>query len=91
VDEKTQIQALNRTAPILPGRPCLSEKGTHGYARNGTRALFAALEVATGQVMDRCYQRHTSKEFLGFLMLVSKTYPRRQIHVVCDNYATHAS
>ena len=89
VDEKTQIQAVNRTAPILPMRPGLPEKATHDYARNGTTSLFAALEVATGQVTDRCYQQHTSDEFLDFLKLVAKTYPRRQLHVVCDNYATH--
>ncbi len=89
VDEKTQIQALDRTAPILPLRPGLQEKQTHDYRRNGTTSLFAALEVATGQVVDRCYDRHTNVEFLDFLKLVARTYPRRQLHVVCDNYATH--
>jgi len=58
-------------------------------ARNGTTSLFAALEVATGKVTDRCYDRHTNTEFLDFLKLVARTYPRRQLHVVCDNYATH--
>jgi len=89
VDEKTQIQALDRTAPILPLRPGLPEKQTHDYKRNGTTSLFAALEVATGRVTDRCYDRHTNVEFLDFLKLVARTYPRRQLHVVCDNYATH--
>jgi transposase len=89
VDEKTQIQALDRTAPILPLRPGLPEKQTHDYKRNGTTSLFAALEVATGKVTDRCYDRHTNVEFLDFLKLVARTYPRRQLHVVCDNYATH--
>ena len=89
VDEKTQIQALDRTAPILPLRPGIPEKQTHDYKRNGTTSLFAALEVATGKVTDRCYDRHTNAEFLDFLKLVARTYPRRQLHVVCDNYATH--
>jgi len=89
VDEKAQIQALDRTAPILPLRPGLPERQTHDYRRNGTTTLFAALEVATGKVTDRCYQRHTNTEFLAFLKQVAKTYPRVQLHVVCDNYATH--
>jgi len=89
VDEKTQIQALDRTAPILPLRPGMAEKQTHDYKRNGTTTLFAALEVATGRVTDACYERHTNTEFLAFLKLVAKAYPRRELHVVCDNYATH--
>jgi len=89
VDEKTQIQALDRTAPILPLRPGVPEKQTHDYKRNGTTTLFAALEVATGKVTDSCYERHTNTEFLAFLKLVAKAYPRRKLHVVCDNYATH--
>ncbi len=89
VDEKTQIQALDRTAPILPLRPGLPEKQTHDYKRNGTTTLFAALEVATGLVTDRCFQQHTNLEFLTFLKQVARAYPRVQLHVVCDNYATH--
>ena len=89
VDEKSQIQALNRTQPILPVRPGLPEKATHDYKRNGTTTLFAALEVATGTVTDRCYDRHGKAEFLDFLKLVAKTYPRRRLHVVLDNYHTH--
>jgi transposase-like protein len=89
VDEKSQIQALNRTQPILPVRPGLPEKATHDYKRNGTTTLFAALEVATGTVTDRCYDRHGKAEFLAFLKLVAKTYPRRELHVVLDNYHTH--
>ena len=89
VDEKSQIQALNRTQPILPVRPGLPEKATHDYKRNGTTTLFAALEVATGTVTDRCYDRHGKAEFLAFLKLVAKTYPRRRLHVVLDNYHTH--
>ena len=89
VDEKSQIQALNRTQPILPVRPGLPEKATHDYKRNGTTTLFAALEVATGAVTDRCYDRHGKAEFLDFLKLVAKTYPRQELHVVLDNYHTH--
>ena len=73
-DEKTQIQALDRTAPILPIRPGMPEKQTHDDKRNGTTSLFAALEVATGKVIDACYERHTNVEFLAFLKLVAKAY-----------------
>ncbi len=89
VDEKSQIQALNRTAPILPVRPGLPEKATHDYQRNGTTTLFAALEVATGKVTDACYDRHGKAEFGDFLKKVARAYPRRQLHVVVDNYHTH--
>ena len=89
VDEKSQIQALNRTQPILPVRPGLPEKATHDYQRNGTTTLFAALEIATGKVTDRCYDRHGKAEFLDFLKTVARAYPRQQLHVVCDNYHTH--
>lgn len=89
VDEKSQIQALNRTQPILPVRPGLPEKATHDYQRNGTTTLFAALEIATGKVTDRCYDRHGKAEFLDFLKTVARAYPRRRLHVVCDNYHTH--
>ncbi len=89
VDEKSQIQALDRTQPILPVRPGLPEKATHDYKRNGTTTLFAALEIATGTVTDRCYERHGKAEFLDFLKLVAKTHPRRKLHVVLDNYHTH--
>jgi transposase len=89
VDEKSQIQALDRTAPILPLRPSLPESRTHDYVRHGTTTLFAALEVATGKVVDACYDRHRHQEFLRFLRQVAKAYPRRKLHVVVDNYATH--
>ena len=89
VDEKSQIQALDRTAPILPLRQGLPEKATHDYKRNGTTTLFAALEVATGKVVDQCYDRHGKAEFGDFLKKVAKAYPRRQLHVVLDNYHTH--
>ena len=89
IDEKSQIQALDRTAPILPLRPGLPAKQTHDYKRNGTTTLFAALEVATGRVTQACYDQHRHEEFLKFLKVVAKTYPRRKLHVVCDNYGTH--
>ncbi len=89
IDEKSQVQALDRTAPILPLRPGVPQKQTHDYKRNGTTTLFAALEVATGRVTDRCFPRHTHAEFLTFLKQVTKAYPRVPLHVVCDNYATH--
>ncbi len=89
VDEKSQIQALDRTAPILPLRPGLPASRTHDYVRHGTTTLFAALEVATGKVTDACYHRHRHQEFLKFLKQVAKAYPRVELHVVADNYATH--
>jgi transposase len=89
IDEKSQIQALDRTAPILPIRPGLPESATHDYVRHGTTTLFAALEVATGRVEQACLPRHRHQEFLTFLRQVAKAYPRRPLHLVCDNYATH--
>ncbi|MGH3807260.1 MAG: IS630 family transposase [Pseudonocardiaceae bacterium] len=89
VDEKTQVQASDRTQPMLPVRPGLAARRTHDYVRNGTTTLFAALEVATGKVVDACYPRHRNQEFLKFLKQVAKAYPRVQLHIVCDNYATH--
>ena len=89
VDEKSQVQALDRTAPVLLLRPGIPEKQTHDYVRHGTTTLFAALEVATGKVTDACYPRHRHEEFLRFLKQVTKAYPRVPLHIVCDNYATH--
>jgi len=89
VDEKSQIQALDRTAPMLPLRPGQAERRTHDYKRNGTTTLFAALEVATGKVTDACYARHRHTEFLKFLKQVARTYPRQPLHVVVDNYSAH--
>ena len=89
VDEKSQIQALDRTAPILPMRPGLPEKATHDYIRHGTTTLFAALEIATGKVTDACYPRHRHEEFLKFLKKLARAYPRAELHIVADNYATH--
>ena len=89
VDEKSQVQALDRTAPTLPMRLGLPEKQTHDYIRHGTTTLFAALEIATGRVEQACLPRHRHQEFLAFLKQVAKAYPRRKLHLVVDNYATH--
>jgi transposase len=89
VDEKSQVQALDRTAPILPVMPGLPERATHDYVRHGTTTLFAALEVATGRVEQTCLPRHRHQEFLRFLKQVAKANPRVELHLVCDNYATH--
>jgi transposase len=90
VDEKSQIQALNRTQPILPMRPGQLERRTPEYDRNGTTSLFAALDVATGGVIGRCFRRHRAKEFLQFLKLIDqRVAPELDIHLVMDNYATH--
>jgi hypothetical protein len=89
VDEKPQLQALERTAPTLPVRPGSAERQTFDYLRHGTTTLFAALEVATGRVTDACTQRHRHQEFGAFLRQVAAAYPRRELHVVVDNYATH--
>jgi transposase len=89
VDEKTQIQALDRTQPTLPLRPGLAERQTHDYVCHGVTDLYAALETATGKVIGRCFARHRHDEFLVFLRQVARTWPRRELHVVCDNASTH--
>jgi transposase len=89
VDEKSQIQALDRTQPLLPMRPGQVERRTHDYVRHGTATLFAALDIATGEVTGRTYARHRHQEFLKFLQLVARRYPRGQLHLVLDNYRTH--
>src|SRR5688572_8963684 len=89
VDEKSQIQALNRTQPLLPMRPGLPARMTHDYQRHGTTSLFAALEVASGKVHGRCFTRHTHVEFIAFLALLARKHPRIQVHLICDNYGTH--
>jgi transposase len=89
VDEKPQIQALQRTAPTLPVRPGRPEATSFDYIRHGTTTLFAALEVATGKVTEACTDRHRHQEFLTFLRQVAAAYPRRELHVVVDNLATH--
>ena len=89
VDEKSREQALDRTAPILPMRPGLPERATHDYVRHGTTTLFAALNIATGNVTATCQPRHRHQEFLRFLKQIAKAYPGRELHLVMDNYAPH--
>jgi transposase len=90
VDEKSQIQALNRTQPVLPLRVGECEKRTHDYDRHGTLSLFAALNVATGTVLGKCHQRHRSTEFVAFLREIDATVPDElEVHLIVDNYATH--
>lgn len=92
VDEKSQIQALNRTQPVLPLRPGTAERRTADYERHGTTSLFAALDVKTGKVIGRCYPRHRATEFRHFLDLIEATVPAdQQVHLILDNYATHKS
>ena len=90
VDEKSQIQALDRTQPLLPLSPGLPEKRTHDYVRHGTTTLFAALDVATGKVIGETHRRHRSSEFLQFLRTIEANVPSTlDIHLVMDNYGTH--
>jgi transposase len=91
VDEKTQIQALDRTQPTLPIKPGKAQRMTHDYKRNGTTSLYAALEIATGEVTGACYPRHTHQEFLGFLNTLVRAFPRKPLHVVLDNSSTHST
>ncbi len=90
VDEKSQIQALDRTQPLLPLAPGIPERRTHDYARHGTTTLFAALDIATGEVIGELHRRHRSAEFLQFLRTIEANVPpRMDIHLVMDNYGTH--
>jgi transposase len=89
VDEKSQIQALDRTAPMLPRQPGLPERRTHDYIRHSTTTLFAALNIATGTITARCQPRHRHQEFLRFLRQVARAYPDRELNLVIDNYAAH--
>ena len=90
VDEKTQIQALDRTAPLLPMRPGQIERRTHDYVRHGTTSLFAALNLKTGRVLGACHRRHRSTEFRRFLDRIDAAVPADQdVHIVMDNYGTH--
>ena len=90
IDEKSQIQALDRTQPGLPIKPGKCATMTHDYKRNGTTTLFAALNVLDGTVVGRCMPRHTHKEFIKFLNAVERAVPAgKVIHVILDNYATH--
>jgi transposase len=92
VDEKSQIQALDRTQPLLPLRPGQPERATHDYRRHGTTTLFAALDVKTGKVIGECHRRHRSQEFRKFLNTIDAAVPRElDVHVVLDNYGTHKS
>ena len=90
IDEKTSIQALDRTQPGLPLKKGRCGTVTHDYKRNGTSTLFAALEVATGSVTGACYQKHTHKEFLQFIKTVEgHTDKDKDLHIIVDNYSTH--
>lgn len=90
VGEKSQIQALDREQPVLPMMPGVAERQTHTYIRHGTTSLFAALDIATGAVIAKCYKRHRSKQFLGFLKQIDTRMPKGpDVHLVMDNYATH--
>ncbi len=92
VDEKSQIQALDRTSPILPLRPGLPERQTHDYKRHGTTTLFAAFNILNGKVIGTCQARHRSKEFVRFLNQLEKELsPDVEIHLIMDNYCTHKS
>ncbi len=90
VDEKSQIQALDRTAPLLPMRPGQIERHTHDYVRHGTTSLFAALDTRTGKVIGQTQHRHRSEEFRKFLDTIEKNVPAElDIHMILDNYGTH--
>jgi transposase len=90
VDEKSRMQALERTQPLLPMRPGVPERRTHDYVRHGTTTLFAALDARTGRVIGRCYRRHRAQEFLKFLRLIDGSVPPSlDLHLILDNYATH--
>ncbi|MDX0519308.1 IS630 family transposase [Sinorhizobium medicae] len=90
VDEKSQIQALDREQPVLPMAPGVAERRTHTYTRHGTTSLFAALDIATGAVIGKCYKRHRATEFLDFLKQIDRHMPEGpDVHIVMDNYATH--
>jgi transposase len=89
VDEKSQIQALSRTQPLLQLRSGQVERHTHDYKRNGTTTLFAALNVATGEVIGECHLRHRHQEFLKFLKQLDKEVVDKELHLILDNYGTH--
>jgi len=90
VDEKSQIQAVDRTQPILPLAPGIPERRTHDYMRHGTTTLFAALDIATGEVIGQLHRRHRGSEFLKFLRTIDGTAPAElDVHLVMDNYGTH--
>ncbi len=91
VDEKTQIQALDRTQATLPMKPGKAARMTHGYKRNGTTSLYAALEIASGEITGACYPKHRHQEFLAVLNQIVRAYPRKPLHVVLDNSSTHST
>ena len=91
IDEKTQIQALDRTQPLLPIEFDVSEKRTHDYVRHGTTNLFAALDVGTGQVFGECKPSRDGANFLAFLIKAVRRHPGREVHVVLDNLSTHST
>lgn len=91
LDEKTQIQALSRTQPLLPLRPGLPARQTHDYRRNGLTSLYAALEIASGRVIGECAPRHTGADFLRFMKRLARRYRDRELHVVLDNSSTHST
>lgn len=91
VDEKTQVQALDRTQPLLPMRPGQIERRTHDYKRNGTVQLYAALEVQAGRVVPRIEERHRSREFIAFMNQLLRAYPSGELHVILDNVKSHDS
>ena len=90
VDEKTQIQALDRTQPMLPLKAGEIERRTHDYKRHGTASLYAAFDIATGEVMGRITAKHRAKEFLDFLKQIDRSTPKDQaLHLIVDNSSTH--
>jgi transposase len=90
VDEKSQIQALDRTAPILPMRPGIPERATHDYKRHGTSSLYAALDITTGKVIGQLHSRHRAVEFKKFLQTLDREVPADlDVHLVLDNASTH--
>jgi len=90
LDEKSQVQALDRTRPLLPMRPGIPAQQTHDYIRHGTTSLFAALNVATGKIIGECHRRHRHQEFLKFLHRLDAQLPSTgDVHIVMDNYGTH--
>jgi transposase len=89
-DEKSQIQALDRTQPGLPLKKGRCQTMTHDYKRNGVTSLFAAMDIANGQIISKCMNRHRHQEWISFLRHIDKsTPPEKEIHIICDNYATH--
>ncbi len=92
VDEKSHIQALDRSSPVLPMMPGMPQRRTHDYVRHGITTLFAALNVATGEITGSIHRRHRAAEFKKFLTKLGNTVPADlDIHLICDNYATHKS